>query len=132
MNPRAQSDPRCPMVPVSVGELADKISILKIKCARLSDALKISLAKSEVAALERVAGDLHLDLDADIAVLGDVNEKLWDVEDALRACEANQDFGPTFIALARQVYILNDTRARLKADVNRRHLSMFFEVKSYA
>jgi hypothetical protein len=122
-------------VAISPGELLDKISILEIKSQRIGDPEKLRNVQSELDML-RQARDLSIPGDAELAELTNelrlVNEILWDVEDAIRSCERNGDFGPDFIALARSVYKSNDRRAALKKQINERLSSPLLEEKSYA
>ncbi len=121
--------------PCSIGELIDKITILRIKGQRIADADKLANVCRELATLERLAQDEGLagaDLDNLVRKLAAVNAQLWDVEDALRICERKQDFGPQFVALARSVYAMNDERAALKRAINRLSGSALMEEKSYA
>ena len=124
-----------PRVPVSWGEVLDKICILQIKAERiLAPEARANVAR-ELAALIQVAGDglgRSVELDALRAELRDINLGLWDVEDALRAHEARQDFGPRFVALARSVYTINDARARVKRRINDLTGSALIEEKSYS
>jgi len=124
-----------PLVPISIGELLDKLTILKIKCQRISEAHKLSNVEREHAALSAVAAGLRLEA-VPIGELGQrlqaVNERLWDIEDEIRACERGGDFGARFIELARAVYTNNDERARLKAEINRLSGSALSEEKAYA
>lgn len=123
-----------PHVPVSWGELLDKITILEIKLARIDR----QEARTNVAREHRLLsaiGDevLRLGAVADAhAALKRVNEELWDVEDAIREEEARGQFGASFVALARSVYRLNDRRAALKREINRLLDSEIVEEKSYA
>jgi tetratricopeptide (TPR) repeat protein len=122
-------------MPCSIGELIDKITILRIKGERIADAAKLANVHRELATLERLAQDEGLagaDLDNLIGDLATVNAQLWDVEDALRICEREQDFGPRFVALARSVYAMNDERAALKRAINWLSGSALMEEKSYA
>jgi hypothetical protein len=126
---------RPPAVPVSPGELLDKISILQIKRERLSDPAKLRHVEAELALLEAArARDLResAEVGAAAAELREVNGRLWEVEDELRRCEARQEFGPQFVELARSVYRLNDRRAALKRRVNELFGSPLVEEKSYA
>jgi hypothetical protein len=121
-------------IPVAAGELFDKISILEIKDERIDDPEKRANVRKELRFLnDRVAqaGLANPDLVDLRAELKTVNEKLWDIEDAIRECERRQDFGDHFIALARAVYITNDRRADLKKQVNRLLGSEIVEEKSY-
>lgn len=120
-------------VPISVGELIDKITILDIKAARITDTAKLANVAREREALRAIrAGlaDRTAFADAEDA-LRDINRQLWDVEDALRAREAAGDFGPDFVAEARAVYRLNDQRAALKYEINQITGSNLVEEKSY-
>jgi hypothetical protein len=121
------------MVPVSWGELLDKITILQIKQERLDDAAKRANVAAELAALNAVAGAVPADaaLAAPLAELKAVNESLWGIEDRLRDKEAAGDFDADFIALARAVYFTNDRRAALKREINRLLHSAMVEEKSY-
>jgi len=117
-------------VPVSVGEVLDKISILEIKSERIADADKLANVRRELDCLLQVAADHRVpDLEPS---LKEVNEQLWDVEDALRVLESKQDFGDDFIELARSVYVLNDQRAAIKKQINVAVGSALVEEKSYA
>lgn len=122
-------------VPIGVGELFDKITILEIKAARIADPDKRGHVSHELALLREIEDRLTppgADEDSVVAELRRVNETLWDVEDAIRGCEARQDFGEAFIALARSVYRHNDRRAELKKRLNVLHGSEIVEEKSYA
>ncbi|MEM7407520.1 MAG: DUF6165 family protein [Pseudomonadota bacterium] len=122
-------------VEVSVGELADKISILEIKRARLTVPAQLDNVRSELATLRtawQAAGVNSEALQELCAQLKDVNVTLWNIEDDIRQHESRQDFGPSFVALARRVYITNDKRAALKRDINVLAGSRLFEEKSYA
>lgn len=125
--------PATPMVPVSWGELLDKITILQIKQERLDDAAKRANVAAELAALTAVAGTALADasLAAPLAALKAVNESLWVIEDRLRDKEAAGRFDADFIELARAVYFTNDRRAALKRDINRLLNSTLVEEKSY-
>lgn|SRR5262249_37673590 len=121
-------------VPVSPGELIDKITILEIKRERIADAKKVSnvTAELELLAAARDRGvPASQELTQFTAELRKVNEALWDIEDAIRVCEHNKDFGPRFIELARSVYHQNDRRAALKRSVNELLGSKLLEEKSY-
>jgi len=117
-------------LPVSVGEVLDKIFILEIKSERIADADKLANVRRELDCLLQVAADHRVpDLEPS---LKEVNEQLWDVEDALRVLESKQDFGDDFIELARSVYVLNDQRAAIKKQINVAVGSALVEEKSYA
>ncbi len=119
---------------ISPGELFDKITILEIKTEQISDPGKLSNVKKELRILLGIR-DEHVTMsDALFGLLDElkqVNQKLWVVEDRIRDCERNQDFGHTFIELARSVYKENDKRALLKNKINLALNSNLFEEKSY-
>lgn len=121
-------------IPGSVGELFDKIAILEIKAARIRDPAKLSNVERELALLRGLESRFPAPGDEQarwFAELRQVNAALWDVEDAIRDCERRQDFGESFIALARSVYKTNDRRAEIKRQINRLHNSAIVEEKSY-
>ena len=122
-------------VPVSFGELLDKLSILQIKTERMDDPVKLANVRTELAALEQ-AWMAHPVASHDIAQLRAelkaVNERLWDIEDAVRVKERAGEFDDAFVALARSVYIQNDERARIKKAINLALGSAYVEEKSYA
>ena len=123
------------LVPVSFGELLDKIAILQIKSERMVDPAKLANVRNELSALERTwmghpaAGGDIARLRAD---LKSVNERLWVIEDDIRLKEKAQAFDAEFIELARSVYFENDQRARIKKDINLALGSAYVEEKSYA
>jgi len=121
------------LVPISVGELMDKLTILEIKSERINNPSQLNNIVQELEALRAVPlGDIDCTmLDKLKAELKRVNARLWDVEDAIRDCDARGDFGGSFIELARAVYRLNDERARLKKAINLASGSRLFEEKSY-
>ncbi len=122
------------LVPVAPGELIDKITILEIKAARIDDSAKNANVRRELDLLSGTRANAvpeSPDLARLTAALKAVNETLWDIEDDIRACEAAQDFGPRFIALARAVYQTNDQRAALKREINLLLGSEIVEEKSY-
>jgi hypothetical protein len=121
-------------VPISPGELLDKLTILRLKAARIADAEKLANVRRELALLETIWREEvpdAVDLGADEAALARVNAALWDVEDALREREAARRFDAEFVALARSVYRHNDERAAIKRRVNARLGSELVEEKSY-
>lgn len=123
------------VVEITPGELLDKITILEIKQARFRDRAKLVNVQKELGALCEARHRALVeaaDLSVLIAELKTVNERLWDVEDALRECERDGDFGPRFIILARSVYQLNDCRAQLKRRINESCGSPWMEEKEYA
>jgi hypothetical protein len=123
------------LVEISPGELLDKITILEIKAERIADAEKRKNVCVELEILEearrKALPDLP-DLTRLAAQLKEANEALWEIEDAIRDCERQADFGPKFIDLARSVYRTNDRRAALKRQINELLGSQILEEKSYA
>jgi hypothetical protein len=122
------------MIPVSAGELIDKLTILRVKAARIDAARRPNVEK-ELALLEAVAArelSATPGLAALSAELEAVNAALWDVEEGKRDCERRQAFGPEFVALARRVYRENDLRAAIKRRINAAAGSDLIEEKSYA
>ena len=133
MTHEAQPAPaNMPEVPVSWGELYDKITILEIKSERLGAPAQLDNVRRELALLRARATAAAPGLDALLAELGAVNRRLWDIEDAIREQEHAQDFGAGFIALARSVYQQNDHRAAVKRRINDLLGSALVEEKSYA
>lgn len=121
-------------IPVSYGELIDKITILEIKAARISDPEKHRNVTRELQLLQKHRDDqipASADLDRLVQELRAVNEALWVVEDDLRALEQAQDFSDRFVQEARAVYQTNDRRARIKMDINLLLKSELVEEKSY-
>jgi hypothetical protein len=122
------------LVPISPGELLDKITILRIKAARITDPAKVGHVRLELSLLEKTwhdSGCATGNTSADERALHDVNERLWDVEDRIRDKEAVQTFDRDFIELARAVYLFNDERAAIKRRVNVALGSRIVEEKSY-
>jgi uncharacterized protein YukE len=122
------------LVPVSFGELLDKIAILQIKSERMQDPAKLANVRKELEALSATWLE-HPAASHDIlelrAALKAVNERLWEIEDDIRHCERRQDFGAEFIRLARAVYHENDERAAIKKQINLALGSAYVEEKSY-
>ena len=122
------------LVPVSFGELLDKIAILQIKSERMTDPAKLANVRAELSALEKTwmahpaAGQDIVKLRAELKA---VNERLWVIEDDIRLKEKAQVFDDAFIQLARSVYFQNDIRARVKKDINLALGSAYVEEKSY-
>lgn len=120
--------------PLSPGELLDKISILEIKSERMSEVAKLVHVRAELALLRAAWGRSVPDdepLRALRAQLREVNQQLWEIEDAIRAKERAGKFDADFIELARSVYFTNDRRARIKQELNRLLGSGIVEEKSY-
>lgn len=121
-------------VPVSPGEVLDKITILEIKSERMSDPQKVANVNTELALLQetwadfvnedRVIADLHTQLK-------EINEALWEIEDDIRDKERVGEFDERFIELARSVYFTNDRRSKIKQTLNRHLGSEIVEEKSY-
>jgi len=122
------------LVPISPGELLDKITILRIKSVRMEDAAKLANVRLELGLLEKTwAEAVHAEggVAADERALQNVNERLWDIEDRIRDKEAVQTFDRDFIELARAVYVANDERAAIKKRINQKLGSRIVEEKSY-
>jgi hypothetical protein len=125
------------LIQVGIGEAYDRLTILEIKLQRIEDAKKLGNVSREYDYLSGMMATIVQPKDEDrslekaILRLKEVNEELWDVEDALREYEKDNDFGKEFIALARSVYKLNDERSALKKTINQCHNSYFVEEKSY-
>ena len=117
------------------GELIDKITILQIKAERIDDEMKRANVTYELATLTS-ARDLAIEVSERIVELSDslkdVNEKLWEIEDDIRACERDGDFGERFVELARSVYRYNDRRAEIKKTINTLLGARIVEEKSYS
>src|SRR5450631_4314176 len=121
-------------VPVSPGELLDKITILRIKSQRMHDPDKLRNVRLELDALQDTwAGTAYaaIDIEADVDALMTVNERLWVIEDDIRDKERAQAFDAEFIRLARSVYAVNDERAAIKRRINSKLGSTIVEEKSY-
>ena len=122
------------LIPVSIGELADKLSILEIKAARIDDAGKRAHVQVELEGL-RTLWDAQVAAQAELAGMKDqlraINERMWDVQDALRAKEAAQTFDDEFVTLARAVAQRNGERITVKNAINRLAGSRFIEEKQY-
>lgn len=128
------------MVSISIGELADKISILEIKLNRITDTQKVGHIRNELSHLR--AAELRLfssevtDPSSHYSQLCEslrtINEMLWEVEDSIRECESDQCFDEVFINLARSVYRLNDKRFSIKKQINETFDSSICEEKSYS
>ena len=119
---------------VSAGELFDKISILEIKLDKIKDKSSQEEIAKEYKSLKE-AKNLNIKSTEKIEDLfkkiKEVNLKLWNIEDKIRICEKDKDFGETFIGLARSVYVNNDKRAQIKSEINKRLGSNIKEIKQY-
>lgn len=122
------------LVPISPGELLDKITILRIKSQRMTDPGKLRNVRAELEQLEKTwrdSGSARPEVADDETALQRVNEALWDIEDQIRDKELAQSFDRGFIELARAVYVTNDERAAIKKRVNVMLGSRIVEEKSY-
>ena len=119
--------------PVSLGELIDKISILKIKKKNIVDIKKLELVNNELLILEEILSKSVSDnkISQFLYKLVEINSKLWNIEDDIRDCEKNKKFDQKFIDLARAVYFTNDKRSQIKLEINNYFGSTIVEVKSY-
>lgn len=120
--------------PTSIGDLIDRLSILEIKKERINDLNKIEYVNTELKTLQVLLNEENIDLKKINNLyeeISNINSKLWEIEDDIRECERNKDFGDNFIQLARSVYINNDIRAKIKSKINKEFGSKIMEVKSY-
>ena len=119
---------------ISAGELLDKISILEIKLEKIKDKNNLDEINKEYKIL-RNAQNSNIEITDKIEKLfqeiKEVNTNLWNVEDKLRICEKNKDFGQGFIKLARDVYLNNDKRSKIKSEINKILGSNIKEIKQY-
>ena len=120
------------LIPVSYGEIIDKITILLIKKEKISDLEKIKKVENELIQLNTIVGRLNEEIEEIKDDLYKTNLVLWDVEDFLRNCEREGRFDQAFVEAARSVYRLNDRRFELKNSINQIVSSNIQEVKSYA
>tara|TARA_B100000482_G_scaffold127902_1_gene92860 strand:- start:478 stop:864 length:387 start_codon:yes stop_codon:yes gene_type:complete len=122
-------------VEVSNGELLDKLSILELKMSNISDQKKLVNIKKEHDELNPLAGQLFDSYGEELKnlykQLAEINSELWTIEDNIRECERNKDFGSDFVSLARAVYFTNDKRSDVKKSINLLTDSGFVEEKSY-
>ena len=120
---------------ISAGELLDKISILKIKLDKIKNTANRKEIDKEYTLLKKTR-DSNISVTNQINQLfkeiKEVNLKLWDIEDKIRICEKNKDFGKVFIQLARDVYFNNDKRSKIKSNINKISGSNIREIKQYA
>ena len=117
---------------ISLGELVDKLSILKIKSQKISDLEKLQHVKKEELTLQKTLSALKLEnIDFHLEQMIEVNLKLWKIEDDIRDLERAKIFNEEFISLARAVYITNDERFKRKNTINNHYKSGLVEVKSY-
>jgi hypothetical protein len=128
------SSQRFPRVPISWGELIDKITILEIKAERLHDPAAAANARAELSLLQNVLAGPPVppaEVEALRAALGVVNRRLWDIENASRRKEATQSFDGVFVELARAVYHTNDERNRIRRQIDELLGSGIVEEKQY-
>ena len=122
-------------VEVSNGELLDKLSILELKMSNISDQKKLVNIKNEHNELDPLAKELFAKYGSDLETLYNnlcaINSQLWIIEDDIRECERNKNFGDQFVQLARAVYVTNDKRSDIKKSINLLTNSGFVEEKSY-
>jgi len=121
-------------IPVSLGELLDKISILEIKNKKITNESKLVNIKKELSGLKNVLKELDINMSEANELFEDlykINLSLWEIEDSIRLLEKNEDFGKDFVKLARSVYITNDKRFEVKNKINQLFKSQYIEEKSY-
>ena len=122
-------------VEVSNGELLDKLTILELKLSNISDLKKLTNIQKEHDELNPLAGKLFDSYGEELKnlyrQLSEINSELWTIEDDIRECERNKDFGSDFVSLARAVYFTNDKRSEIKKSINLLTGSGFVEEKSY-
>ncbi len=119
---------------ISAGELLDKLSILEIKLNKIKDSSFLQEVKKEYGILNKTKNDnvsSSDEIDILYKNLKEINEKLWNIENEKRLCEKNSDFNDKFIQLARNVYIENDKRSKIKLEINKVLGSNIKEVKQY-
>ena len=121
-------------IPVSLGELLDKISILEIKNKKITNESKLVNIKKELSGLKNVLNELDINMSEANDLFEDlykINLSLWEIEDSIRLLEKNESFGKDFVKLARSVYITNDKRFEVKNKINQLFKSQYIEEKSY-
>ena len=122
-------------VPISTGELIDKITILEIKKNKLKNVEKIQNVKKELNLLNQIYLKImtkNKKIETIEKQLKKINLQLWDIEESIRDCERRNDFGEDFIELSRKIYIKNDLRYNIKNEINKASSSKIFEEKSYS
>lgn len=117
-------------VPISIGELCDKYTILQIKREKICDEIKLSKIECEINYLQPMIDDIDISLNI-INDLKEVNTTLWGIEDNIRVKESKKQYDEEFVQLARSVYFTNDIRFDIKNKINSLYNSVIFEVKSY-
>ena len=119
-------------IEVSNGEIIDKLTILSIKMENIMEEDKLENIRKEYSHLKEAADEIGINEGSELyRKMLSVNKKLWDIEDRIRDCERNKDFGDVFVELARSVYITNDERSRIKREINLATGSDLTEEKSY-
>ena len=122
-------------VEVSNGELLDKLTILELELTNINDVQKLTNIQKEHDELNPLAGQLFDSYGEELKnlykQLAEINSELWTIEDEIRECERNKDFGSDFVSLARAVYFTNDKRSEIKKSINLLTGSGFVEEKSY-
>jgi hypothetical protein len=117
---------------ISLGEVADKVTILSIKMKRIKDSDKLENIRKQYDALKESMEDFGMKVTSeDFRKLEQVNLKLWDLEDAIRLKEQKREFDEGFVQFARSIYFLNDDRSAIKRDINLKYGSQFIEEKEY-
>ena len=121
-------------IPISVGELFDKISILEIKTKKIKNKSNLKIIKYELSELKKIINNKKLNKSYNkiqYQKLLKINNRLWSIEDNKRKYEVTKKFDKKFIDLARKVYLLNDKRAQIKNEININSGSRIKEIKSY-
>ena len=118
-------------VPVSIGELFDKYTILQIKQNRITNSVKLDMVNKELEYLKKIVDNYNIENEL-LDELIQINEKLWVIEDNIRVKEQRNEFDDEFVSLARQVYITNDKRSETKNKINKILKSKFIDIKSYS
>ena len=121
-------------IEISIGEFWDKITILQIKADRIKDKNKLINITKELNQLVdhwKKSSHNEIEIDAELKKLRHINEQLWDIEDNIRDKELAQEFDDVFVELARSVYFINDKRAEVKKEINKKMGSSLVEEKSY-
>ncbi|HNY49692.1 MAG TPA: DUF6165 family protein [Smithella sp.] len=118
-------------IEVSDGEIVDKLAIIEIKLENIKDEVKLANIRKEYDVVNEAVKKIIDKNDPLYIELLSINKELWKIEDDIRDCERNKDFGPRFVELARAVYFTNDRRAEVKKRINLRSGSNLIEEKSY-
>ena len=131
-----------PLIPVSIGEVIDKLTILKIKLQKISDPVKVQSVRQQYSQILECLKDfnlnlgidleIELDLDEDFLSLKDINSKLWDQENLIRLLVRIEDFGDSFVEVSKNIRFWNDERAVIKQKIDQRFGSEFWDVKDHS